>query len=788
MAESIKTPIPAWIQSFPGWIEYKAHLIATQAKLYMYCKRWSHKYFLKHLRYALPVFVCTCCFYTANAQSTIKGSVTDKKNTPLAGASIYIKGTMDGATTDSTGKFSFITNKKGTDTLTVSSIGFSTAEKIIQINDSNVTVYLVMQAEQKTLEPVTISAGSFEASDKAKGASLTPMDAMTVAGNGGDISNSLRSLPGAQQIGEREGLFVRGGTGDETKQFIDGTLMPQPNYASVPGIIQPARINPFLFKGVLFNTGGYSALYGEALSSALILESVDLPGESSASLHIFPMAIGFGFQNLAKNKKSSYGINANYGSYSLYNSIVKQKYDFFHAPEYIETDGNFRIKTGDNGMLKFYTSYSYNHTGLRNPDIDSMNLKSSFENKGPNFYNNLSYRQSLKDGWKIDAALFYNHYKQNVINELLDPGNEKIFIDYHPFNTKNSTIKITSNSAQARLVLTKSFRRNQALRFGAEHFYDNDTYSYNNAIAKVTDNLAAAFAESDVHIGKNAAAKLGVRAEHSSALKKTNLAPRISFAYRLNDGGQFNLAYGIFYQKPAFFYLLQKRNLNYTQATHYIINYQKKANNRLLRIEAYYKKYKGLVTTAPDTSSGGNGYAKGIELFFRDKRTFKNFDYWVTYTYLDTKRKFLDYPYSLQPYFATPHTASIAIKRFFPGIGFNANLSYSIATGRPYYDIQITNDGKSIIADRGKTNMYNQMNLSFAYLFTMFKNWKNKDFSGIGFGINNVFGSKQIFGYNYSYNGLQKSPVTPPATRSFYLGLFMSFGIDRRDDIINENL
>src|SRR6478752_3991506 len=98
--------------------------------------------------------------------------------------------------------------------------------------------------------------------------------------------------------------------------------------------MQPARLNPFLFKGILFNTGGYSALYGEALSSALILETVDLPDQSSASLHIFPMSVGAGFQNLARDKKSSYGINANYGSYAFYNNVVKQRPDFFHSPEY----------------------------------------------------------------------------------------------------------------------------------------------------------------------------------------------------------------------------------------------------------------------------------------------------------------------------------------------------------------------------------------------------------------------------------------------------------------------
>jgi len=84
--------------------------------------------------------------------------------------------------------------------------------------------------------------------------------------------------------------------------------------------------------------------------------------------------------------------------------------------------------------------------------------------------------------------------------------------------------------------------------------------------------------------------------------------------------------------------------------------------------------------------------------------------------------------------------------------------------------------------------MYSQMNLSFAYLFKMFKNSKLKDFSGIGVGINNVFGTKQVYGYNYSYNGVFKTPVTMPSTRSYYIGLFMSFGIDRRDDFINEKL
>ncbi len=722
------------------------------------------------------------------AQTLIRGKVTNTKKEPLSDASIILKNTPTGINTDSAGGFSLPISVKGKQVLRISSVGYITKEIDINPQDSVLYVDIVLKEEGKMLGEVVVSAGSFEATDKAKGASLTPMDAVTVAGNGGDIANALRSLPGAQQIGEQEGLFVRGGTSAETKQFIDGALLPNPNYASVPGVPQPARVNPFLFKGILFSTGGYSAIYGDALSSALILESVDLPDKSSASLHIFPQDVGAGLQELDSKKKSSYGVDVHYGNLQFYNSLVPQKPRFFHGPEYLESDANFRIKTSKTGMLKFYTNYGYNNTGMRNPDIDSTNLLSSFQTKDQNIYANLSYRDYLSAHWKIDAVVAYNYDKNTITNKLENQQFQQVFIPAYPYNEKNSIINTESNFAQVRAVITRTFAHNQAIRFGAENFYTNTNYTYNDTTTTLTGNTTAAFAEGDVYLTKNIAAKIGVRAEHSSLLDKTVLAPRISVAYRFADGGQINAAYGVFYQQPDITYLVQNGTPGFAQATHYIINYQKKANNRLLRIEAYYKQYNSLVTTNPAVNDNGKGYARGVELFFRDKRTFKDLDYWITYTYLDTKRMYLDYPSEIHPDFSTPHTVWVVAKKFFPNINLSANMSYSLATGRPYYDMQTGINGKTFISDHGTTNMYNDMNLSFAYLFTMFKKWKEKDFSGIGFGMNNVFGTKQVFGYNYSYNGLNKVPVVPPATRSYYIGLFMTFGIDRRDDFINNNL
>ncbi|HLA60223.1 MAG TPA: TonB-dependent receptor, partial [Puia sp.] len=659
-----------------------------------------------------------------HAQAVISGKVTNAKKEAIGSASVTIKETGVGANADSAGNYKLITTEKGKRTLLVSSIGYNTKEITVVIADVSLQVDIILKDESKQLGEVVVSAGTFEASDKAKGASLTPMDAVTVAGSGADLATSLRSLPGAQQIGETEGLFVRGGTNEETKQFVDGILLKNPNFSPVPGILQPARLNPFLFKGILFNTGAYSALYGDALSGALILETIDLPDESAASLHIFPMSVGAGLQKLAMNNKSSYGISTSYNSYNLYNKVVIPNTNFFHAPEYLTSDANFRVKTSKTGMLKFYTNYGYNHTGLREKDVDSSMLFSSFENKGINIYSNLSYRESLGNKWRIDAAFAYNYSKEDVYNKLENEKHEQVFIAEDPYRAKNNTLDINSNFAQARVVLTKRFIHNQAIRFGAEHFYSNDQYRYNDTLSHIRDDLTALFAETDVYIAKNVAARLGVRTEYSSLLGKINLAPRISVGYRLNDGSQFNIGYGIFYQKPELIYLIQQKDLVYTQADHYIINYIRKANNRLFRVEAYYKNYKDLLTTIPAVANNGDGYARGVELFFRDKKTFKGFDYWITYTYLDTKRRYDDYPSLLRPTFATPHTVFVAIKKFFPEINFSANLSYAIAGGRPYYDIREDADASTKVFSEGKTNMYNQMNLSFAYLFKMFKKWK----------------------------------------------------------------
>lgn len=725
----------------------------------------------------------------AFGQTTISGVVKDANGDKLEYVNVFLKGTADGGTSDSLGRYSFVTSEAGNHAVVATYIGYKTFERSLTIEGVNLVVNIVLYSDAKQLGEVVISAGAFEASDKSRGASLTPIDAVTVAGTGADLANALRALPGTQQIGEQAGLFVRGGTNEEAKQFIDGLVMKNPNFSNVPGILQPARISPFLFKGILFSSGGYSALYGQAMSSALILESVDLPEKSSASFSVFPPHQGVGFQQLAKDNKSSYGINAGYSNYGLlYNSIVPQKPDYFHGPEYLSADANFRIKTGEKGMVKFYTNGGFNNIGMHNPNIDSAELKSSFKNTGDYIYTTLSYSTFLSDNWEMDLGTAYSHDNVKLKYQLLNSANEIVSSNSPPFIDGKNQSNNQSDLGQGRLVLTRFFTQNHTLRFGVEAFVAEDKYGTGDKLILLRDNLIAAFAEGDIYITSNFAAKIGARFEHSSVLNRSALAPRLSLAYRFAKGAQLSFASGVFFQKPENLYLVQNQSLNFTKATHYIINYQKRSGNRLFRIEAYYKAYENLVKTVPFLDNSGDGYARGVEVFFRDKKTIKDLDYWISYTFLDTKREFQNYPSRLSPSFSTPHTISIATKKFFPDLNLSVNLAYFFSTGRPYYHMRSDDTGETRIVDRGKTKNYSALNLHLAYLLSFFKKWKQPDFSGVALGVNNLVGANQVFGYNYSQDGSNKVPITLPATRTYYIGIFFNFGIDRRDEIMDQNL
>src|SRR5690606_19313739 len=287
------------------------------------------------------------------SQNTVSGTVTDNNGTPIIGANVYLEGTYDGASSAENGKFSFETSEKGTQTLTISYVSFE-AFKLTEDISKMKNLKILLRDDVNSLETVTISAGSFSAGDNSKISVLKPLDIVTTASALGDFVGALQTLPGTTTVAEDGRLFVRGGDSGETQLFIDSLRVFTPYSPTTNNIPTRGRYSPFLFDGITFSTGGYSAEYGQALSSVLLLNTIDEPDQDKTDIAI--MTVGGGLGHTEKWEKNSLSINASYINLAPYNAILPDRNDWKKPFETASGEAVFRQKIGD-GLLKIYGAF-----------------------------------------------------------------------------------------------------------------------------------------------------------------------------------------------------------------------------------------------------------------------------------------------------------------------------------------------------------------------------------------------------------------------------------------------
>lgn len=694
------------------------------------------------------------------AQTTISGRVTDNRNQPIQGANVYLDGTYDGATTNENGDFLFTTQEEGTQALIVSFLSYETKTVLQDVLELN-KLDIKLREDVETLDAVVLSAGTFEASDNSKVSVLKPLDVVTTASALGDFVGALQTLPGTSNVAEDGRLFVRGGSADETQIFIDGIRVFTPYSPTTNNIPTRGRYSPFLFDGITFSTGGYSAEFGQALSSVLLLNTIDEPVQEKTDIGI--MTVGGALGNTQKWEKSSLSFNATYINLAPYLEVFEDRNEW--ETPYVGAQGEtvFRQRL-DNGILKFYAAFDTAKFKLTQQDINFEDgLQFSLNNN--NFYLNSSYKGVLSDSWTLNTGLSYTYAKNDI-------------------GIQTSDISNTENSAHLKLKLKKRFSSRFKLSFGVEQFVTDfnetfeestfsETYGFNN-------NITAGYAEADVIFSKQLALKAGVRADYSTIFKTTDFAPRMALAYKVSQNGQFSLAYGNFFQNPNNDILKFEQNLKAQKTDHYILNYQYVNDGKIFRAEAYRKDYHNLVKFDTEFegfdsefNSSGSGYAQGVDLFWRDNTSIKNLDYWVSYSYLDTERDYRNFQNAAQPNFATDHNLSIVGKYWVDSWKSQLGLAYSFASGRPYTDPNTD----QFLGERTKS--FNSLSFNWAYLLGQQKI--------LYFSVNNILGFNNINGYQYSntpdINGqFNRQALRPAADQFFFIGFFWTISEDGTDN------
>jgi len=711
---------------------------------------------------ALRLTLCFLFFsLITHAQVTIYGRVTDANGNALPGANISLRDTYDGTSADANGGFTFTSTEKGSHTLTISAISYATSEIEIQLISDRLEVNVALEGVITELNAVVITAGSFTAGDESRRTTFKSLDIATTAGATADIAGALNTLPGTQKVGETGRLFVRGGDDNESRTFIDGLVVFDAYSPSAPNTPTRGRFLPFMFKGTSFSTGGYSAEFGQALSSALALDSKDEDLITRTDIGL--LSVGADIAHTQAWKDGSAAAKVQYTNLRPYMGLVNQEIDWINPPLSFEVSGALRQRFGDKGLLKFYGNSNESNLALYEHEILEPANRHALDITNRYRYGNLSYQGVLGKEWSIRSGIAYNTSDYATTMEgssLTEKGNGLHLKSVVERNTGFGSFKVGTE------WIDRKYRAN---------WYSEQQGSL---IQQFHEPILAVFAEVDLLASKNFVARGGIRGEYNGLTSNAALDPRLSLAQKVG-AGQVSIAYGTFRQSPQTPWLRANPQLKAEKAEHWVLNYQQILDNRTFRIEIYHKRYTNLVKFqmpswippqgfAPlltSLTNDGHGWAQGVEVFWRDKKSVRNLDYWVSYSYLDTERNYLYFPQAAVPTFASTHNLSIVFKYFIPSLKTQVGATYSYASGRTFHN---PNEPGFL---QGRTPAYQDLSINFSYLPT--------NAVIIHLSCTNILGFDNIFGYNYSVttdaDGMYANrPIRQAAPRFLFLAVLIT--------------
>lgn len=190
----------------------------------------------KALLYVVALFTMTLSYEVAAQQRVITGTViSEEDGLGLPGATVLVKGTTVGTTTDLDGNYS-ISVPAGSDVLIFSFVGLKTLEEAIG-NRAVVNVTLTTDASQLT--EVVVTAIGIEREKKALGYAVTSVDNAQLENRPeADVARVLQGKVPGVNITSTNGM-----SGSGTNMVIRG-------YSSATGSNQPL----FVVDGVPFNT------------------------------------------------------------------------------------------------------------------------------------------------------------------------------------------------------------------------------------------------------------------------------------------------------------------------------------------------------------------------------------------------------------------------------------------------------------------------------------------------------------------------------------------------------
>lgn len=487
-----------------------------------------HHPFLAVLLAFLPSFLLA-------QTGTVRGFVYDKQTgEPIIFTNVILKGTTVGAATDVNGYYSISRVSPGKYTLQVTSLGYDTAQKVIDVViNSIITEKLYLGKSAIQIKEFEVSGEKQEAQTQVRMGvtKLTPrqIERLPAIGGEADLAQYLQVVPGVIFTGDQGGqLYIRGGSPIMNKTMMDGMVIYNPFHSI--GLF--SVFDNDIIRNADIYTAGFNSEHGGRVSSIMDITTRDgnkkrLSGRVAASTFTGKVML----EGPLKKQKEDGGGSSSF-LLNLRHSYLDQSSQVFYE----------NVKQGG---LPFTFTDAYGKLSFNGANGSKFSLF------GFNFDDGVRYQEVSDLGWNnwgvgtnfvlvpagsavlIDGTFAMSQYGIDMIEGDLPPRTSEI-------NGFNGNLNF------------KLFNKQDEVRYGIEVLGFRTNFQFFNSIGREyqqeqnTSEIAGYF--SYKKILKKVIIEPGFRLHYYASLSVASPEPRLGFKWNITDDFRFKLAGGRYSQ------------------------------------------------------------------------------------------------------------------------------------------------------------------------------------------------------------------------------------------------
>jgi len=478
-----------------------------------------------------------------------------------------------------------------------------------------------------------------------------------------DVFRSIQMLPGIAVDNEYSAKFnVRGGNYDENLVIINGTQVYEPFHLKEASNASIGIFNINLMNNVEMMTGGFSAMYGDRMSSVLNIEYREGSRErykGTATLSLTDLNLT-AEGPLTSNGSFLFAVRKSYLEYAM-SMVGAQSYE---KPSFYDVQGIFSYSLSPSNKLLFkFIRSGDNFTNTPGPSSSQRSGLGYFQNNWSSitqvtnsydeddglYYNNLldlqdisilsgkailktslSYYEQVDKVHHLDSTYFRNditsavkyfylsHYTDKYDDDLnIRTLEAKITLEdqitpYYEIRSGFNYQNIQYNQNLTSVWIQNIYQNIDKYPDLSTFFYSNQPAGYTAEKINASSYKLAGYLENVVQIDKNFIFNAGGRIDYFDINKDLNLSPRLSLSYKTNFGMIIRTAWGFYYQSPIYNQLISAvasdTNTQAQKATHYILGIEdsfslSETGNQTLTIKAegFLKKYNQLISSSTDS-------------------------------------------------------------------------------------------------------------------------------------------------------------------------------------------